>query len=175
MTLPKTTMDNISLIIPMSGIGKRFIDAGYTKPKPLIEVDGKPIIEHVVNLFPGITDITFICNKTHIEKTDMKNVLLSLFPSCKILEVPDNMKKGPVFAVSKIFDYIDNDKEIILSYCDYGTVWNFNQFLSLKSQYDGLIPCYTGFHPHMLGSDNYAFCKMDGEYVSEIKEKQPKV
>lgn len=157
----------------MSGIGKRFIDAGYTKPKPLIEVDGKPIIEHVVNLFPGITDITFICNKTHIEKTDMKNVLLSLFPSCKILEVPDDMKKGPVFAVYKIFDYIDNNKEIILSYCDYGTVWNFDKFLSEKSKYDGLIPCYVGFHPHMLGSDNYAFCKMDGEYVSEIKEKQP--
>ena len=166
-------MDNISLIIPMSGIGKRFIDAGYTKPKPLIEVDGRPIIEHVVNLFPGVSDITFICNKTHLEKTDMKNVLSSLFPSCKILEVPDNMKKGPVFAVSKIFDYIDDDKEIILSYCDYGTVWNFDNFLFEKSKYDGLIPCYAGFHPHMLGSDNYAFCKMEGEYVCEIKEKQP--
>ena len=166
-------MDNISLIIPMSGIGKRFIDAGYTKPKPLIEVDGKPIIEHVVNLFPGISDITFICNKTHIEKTDMKNVLLSLFPSCKILEVPDGVKKGPVFAVSKIFDYIDDDKEIILSYCDYGTVWDFDEFLTKKLKYDGLIPYYTGFHPHMLGSDNYAFCKMEGECVCEIKEKQP--
>ena len=157
----------------MSGIGKRFIDAGYTKPKPLIEVDGKPIIEHVVNLFPGISDITFICNKTHIEKTDMKNVLLSLFPSCKILEVPDGVKKGPVFAVSKIFDYIDDDKEIILSYCDYGTVWDFDEFLTKKLKYDGLIPYYTGFHPHMLGSDNYAFCKMEGECVCEIKEKQP--
>ena len=33
--------NNIQLIIPMSGIGKRFIEAGYTTPKPLIEVDGK--------------------------------------------------------------------------------------------------------------------------------------
>ena len=45
---------NIQLIIPMSGIGKRFIDAGYSEPKPLIKVDGKPIIEHVLNLFPNI-------------------------------------------------------------------------------------------------------------------------
>ena len=46
----------MKIIIPMTGIGKRFIDAGYTTPKPLIEVDGKPIIEHVVSLFPNEKD-----------------------------------------------------------------------------------------------------------------------
>ena len=56
-------MRNIKLIIPMSGIGKRFVDAGYKDPKPLIEVDGYPVIKHVVDLFPGITDVTFICNE----------------------------------------------------------------------------------------------------------------
>ena len=54
------------IIIPMSGIGKRFIDAGYTDPKPLIVVDGKPIIEHVCNLFPGENKFTFICNAKHL-------------------------------------------------------------------------------------------------------------
>ena len=56
-------MENIQLIIPMSGIGKRFIDAGYEDPKPLILVDDKPIIEHVIGLFPGVKDISFICNE----------------------------------------------------------------------------------------------------------------
>jgi NDP-sugar pyrophosphorylase family protein len=37
----------------MSGMGKRFIDAGYFDPKPLIIVEGKPIIEHIINLFPN--------------------------------------------------------------------------------------------------------------------------
>ena len=157
----------------MSGIGERFIDSGYTNPKPLIEVDGKPMIQHVVNLFRGIDDITFICNKTHLEKTNMRKKLLELYPSCKIIEVPDGLKKGPVCAVSKIFDHINDDKEIIISYCDYGTVWDFENFLNHKNNYDGLIPSYIGFHPHMLGTDNYAFCKMNGEYVSEIREKKP--
>ena len=44
----------------MSGIGKRFIDAGYKEPKPLIEIEGKPIIEHVVNMFAGDGDFIFI-------------------------------------------------------------------------------------------------------------------
>ena len=53
----------VRIIIPMSGLGQRFLDAGYNDPKPLIIVDGKPIIEHVVNLFPGEKDISFICNE----------------------------------------------------------------------------------------------------------------
>lgn len=166
-------MKNITLIIPMSGIGKRFIDAGYNNPKPLIEVDGKPIIEHVVNLFPSINDIIFICNKTHLKKTNMRDVLLKISPNSRILEVPDNLKKGPVYAISKIFDSIDDNNEIIVSYCDYGTEWDFEKFLSEKNKYDGLIPSYIGFHPHMLGSDNYAFCRLEDGYVTQIKEKEP--
>jgi NDP-sugar pyrophosphorylase family protein len=165
--------DNIQLIIPMSGIGKRFIDAGYEETKSLIDVDGLPIIEHVINLFPNISDIIFICNETHLNFTNMRQVLNKICPTGKIIEVPDGMKKGPVYAVSKIFESIDDDKEIIVSYCDYGTVWDFNSFLKEKNNYDGLIPSYVGFHPHMLGSDNYAFCKLENGYVTEIKEKEP--
>jgi len=167
------TTNNITLIIPMSGVGKRFLDAGYDQPKPLIEVDGKPMIEHVLELFPNIKDVIFICNQNHLKTTNISKVLLGICPFAKILEVPDNLKKGPVFATSKIFNYIDDNKEIIFSYCDYGTVWDYEEFLNQKEKYDGLIPCYTGFHPHMLGSDNYAYCKMDGEYVSQVKEKEP--
>jgi len=52
----------MKVIIPMSGIGNRFLNAGYTEPKPLIEVDGSPMIYHVIDLFPGETDFIFICN-----------------------------------------------------------------------------------------------------------------
>ena len=63
------------IIIPMSGIGKRFIDAGYKELKPLISIDDKPIIEHVINLFPGETKITFICNNQHLRETNMKEII----------------------------------------------------------------------------------------------------
>lgn len=157
----------------MSGVGKRFIDSGYTNPKPLIEVDGKPMIQHVVNLFPGIEDIIFICNEFHLKNTNMRELLKTISPNSKIIEIPDNLKKGPVFAVSQIFGSIQDDKEIIISYCDYSTVWDFNEFLKIKNDYDGLIPSYIGFHPHMLGSDNYAFCKIKDDQVIEVKEKTP--
>jgi NDP-sugar pyrophosphorylase family protein len=52
----------------MSGIGNRFIKAGYSVPKPLIEIGGIPIIEHVCNLFPGEEKFTFICKLNQLQK-----------------------------------------------------------------------------------------------------------
>lgn len=166
---------NIQLVIPMSGIGKRFLEAGYKKPKPLIEVDSYPIIKHILDLFPGIEEVIFVCNEMHLKETDMKQILLDLCPQARIVSVPNEFRKGPVDAVLKAKDFIKNDHEIIVSYCDYGTVWDFDKFLEFTDTkiYDGVIPCYTGFHPHMLRGDNYAFCKTEGLEVLEIKEKQP--
>ena len=159
----------------MSGIGKRFVESGYKDPKPLIEVDGAPIIKHVVDMFPGVTNITFIINEFHASTTDMVRVLKQITPSCKIYNVPNENRKGPVDAVRQIFDHIDDDLETIVSYCDYGTVWNFDLFLKTarEQKWDGGIPCYTGFHPHMLGGDNYAFCKEQNKLLVQIKEKEP--
>jgi dTDP-glucose pyrophosphorylase len=169
---------SVQIIIPMSGLGKRFIDAGYVEPKPLIKVDGKPIIEHVVHLFPGENDITFICNEQHVKETNMLNILNTICPHGKIVEVPVQGREGPVHAVSLIYDKIDDTKEVIVSYCDYGTYWDYNAFLldTRSRNADGAIACYKGFHPHMLGKDNYAFLKEtyeDSRWLSEIREKQP--
>ena len=71
-------------------------------------------------------------------------------------------------------EQIKDDSEVIISYCDYGTKWSFDEFLNeiRTKNLDGCIPSYTGFHPHMLGSDNYAFCKEDNKNLIEIKEKE---
>ena len=157
------------IIIPMSGIGKRFIDAGYKDPKPLIVIDGKPIIEHVCDLFPSEDKFTFICNSKHLSKTNMREVLLSIKPNANIVEIP-NHKKGPVYAVSFV-----NEEEVIVNYCDFGTYWDYEDFLkhTRNRDADGAIPSYKGFHPHMLGSTNYAFMRDEKQWMQEIKEKEP--
>ena len=100
------------IVIPMSGIGKRFLDQGYEKPKPLIEIGGKHIINHVCDLFPGEEKFTFICNSKHLDETNMKKILLELKPKANIVEIP-NHKKGPVYAVSLANDLIDDDEEVM--------------------------------------------------------------
>ena len=162
------------IIIPMSGIGNRFIEAGYKEPKPLIVIDGKPIIEHVCNLFPNEDKFTFICNSKHLSETNMREVLQSIKPNANIVEIP-NHKKGPVYAVSLVEYLIEDDEEVIVNYCDFGTYWDYEDFLkhTRNRDADGAIPSYKGFHPHMLGSTNYAFMRDENQWMLEIKEKEP--
>ena len=154
------------IVIPMSGMGNRFIKAGYIDPKPLIIIDGKPIIEHVCDLFPGEDKFTFICNSKHLKETNMREVLKKIKPNANIIEIP-NHKKGPVYAVSFIYDLIEDDEEIIVNYCDFGTYWSYKNFLThtRNRKADGAIPSYSGFHPHMLGNTNYAFMRNDKHWM----------
>ena len=71
---------------------------------------------------------------------------------------------------------IDDDEQVIINYCDFSMMWDFKKFEQHvnETDCDGSVVCYTGFHPHMLGSDNYAFCKTDDDdNIIEIREKQP--
>ncbi len=162
------------VIIPMSGQGQRFVDAGYTVPKPLIVVDGKPMIQHVIDLTPGENKFTFICNHTHLTTTNMREILLSIVPAANIIEIPDHAL-GPVYTVLQAIDDIDDNEEIIISHCDFGTYWDYEDFLkhTHERDADGAIPAYKGFHPHMLGTTNYAFMRDDQQWMLEIKEKEP--
>jgi NDP-sugar pyrophosphorylase family protein len=93
----------------MSGIGKRFINAGYKDPKPLIMVEGKPIIQHIVELFPGENKFTFICNDEHLRNTNMRDILEKIQPNCSIFKVSVENRKGPVDAILQAQSLIDDD------------------------------------------------------------------
>lgn len=162
------------VIIPMSGMGKRFEKAGYKIPKPLIVVDEKPIIEHICNLFPDESKFTFICNSKHLAETNMRQVLQNIKSKSNIVEI-HNHKKGPVYAVSLIKDLIEDDEEVIVNYCDFGTYWDYQDFLNhtRNRNADAAIPAYKDFHPHMLGNTNYAFMREKKQWMLEIKEKEP--
>jgi NDP-sugar pyrophosphorylase family protein len=164
----------MKIIIPMSGLGKRFQEAGYKDIKPLIKVHGKPIIEWVVNMFPGNHDFIFICRKEHLEHTDLRKELKRIQPKGTIIGI-EGHKLGPVYAVSKAFEYIDDEEEVITNYCDFFQDWDFDHFQKTvgSGKYAGAIPCYTGFHPHLLHLENlYASCKKDeNNNLIEIKEK----
>ena len=164
------------IIIPMSGFGERFRRAGYKVPKPLIEVDGKPIIAHVIEMFPNEEDFIFICNNDHLldEAYSMRQIILEYCPTAQIIGI-DSHKLGPVYAVSKIFDRISKDRPVVVNYCDFSCYWNWDEFKSFvnTSESEGCIPAYKGFHPHSLGTTNYAYMLENDGWVEDIQEKQP--
>ena len=164
----------MQIIIPMSGIGKRFQDAGYKIPKPLIEINQKPIIAHILDMFPGETNFKFICNSEHLEKTNMKKILGKYCPNGEVISIEPH-KLGPVYAVSKIFDSIDSKLPTIINYCDFCCYWNYEYFKKWINicKPDGCIPAYKGFHPHSLRGNNYAFMRVKDGWMEQIKEKEP--
>jgi len=164
----------MKIVIPMSGMGNRFVKAGYQTPKPLIEMDGIPIIEHVVNMFPSEEDFIFICNSKHLQETNMRGVLQKIAPKGRIFEIPPH-KKGPVYAVRYVENLIQDEEEVIVNYCDFSCYWNYADFLqhTRSRDADGAVPAYKGFHPHMLGPTNYAFMRDEKQWMLEIKEKEP--
>ena len=98
----------MQIVIPMSGFGERFRKVGYSVPKPLIMIDGKTIIQHVVEMFPGEKDITFICNKDHLneKKYRMGEILKGIAPKSKVIPINPH-KLGPVHAVLQAIDALD--------------------------------------------------------------------
>ena len=156
----------------MAGTGNRFVEAGYSDPKPLIKVNGKMIIEYILDMFYE-KDIIFICNDKHLSNTNISKVLKKLKPECQIVSTP-NHKLGPVYTVKQAYDYINDDEEIIVSYCDNPYIWDrkdFNSYVK-KNKLNGCILSHSGFHPHSLAKTKMAFIKEFNGKVEAIKEKE---
>ena len=167
---------NLQLIIPMSGIGKRFLDYGYSIPKPLIKVRGKEMVNHVVNMFDEIDRVLFICNENHLNSESLKleSILKKLHPNTKILSIKEH-KRGPIHAVLEAERDIDLEMPTIINYCDFNSIFDFSKFKEVvkKENSDGIVFTYTGFHPHMLKNTNYAYIKKEDQRLIDIQEKKP--
>ena len=166
----------MQLVIPMSGLGTRFIQKGFALPKPLIPVAGRPMIQHVIDMYSGIEQVLFIVNEEHVQNPnfEMLKTLRSICPSAEIAVIEEH-KLGPSWAVLQASSFINPDQPVIVNYCDFSCNWNFQNFKNqLNSGVDGLIATYSGFHPHMLRSNKFAYLKLNenGNLV-EIQEKQP--
>ena len=166
----------MQVIIPMSGFGERFRQAGYTIPKALIEVEGKPIVAHIVEMFSKEDHFIFICNKEHLQHPHyrMEETIRSHCRGAKVLGIAPH-RLGPVHAVLEGQHLVDPDAPTIINYCDFTCCWDWHHFQDtvLKTRCAGAIPAYRGFHPHSLGKTNYAYLQEKGGWATDIQEKKP--
>ncbi len=166
----------MQIVIPMSGFGERFRLAGYKTPKPLIEIDGKPMIAHVLDMFPGEGDFIFICNQEHIDTPAyrMEQILRAFCPTGRIFGLSPHAL-GPVHAVRQAEHLLDPAGPVIVNYCDFSCYWDWHHFKFFVQETGcvGAIPAYKGFHPHLLGPTHYAYLRETAGWVEDIQEKQP--
>jgi NDP-sugar pyrophosphorylase family protein len=160
------------IFVPMAGTGDRYIRAGFTAPKPLILVDGVPMIERVLDAFPRDAKFLFGVNRVHATTTELVPTLMRLRPRAKIV-VMDPHKDGPIQSVLSCAHEIPDDEDVCLNYCDFGVDWSFDAFRAWldRGGWDGAMTAYKGFHPHSLGPTLYAYMRNEGDRVVEVREK----
>lgn len=159
----------MNVLIPMAGAGSRFAQAGYTFPKPLIEVNGKPMIQVVVNNLNVDSHFIFIVQKEHYEKYNLQSVLSLIAPGCDIVQV-DGLTEGAACTTLLAKELINNDEPLLMANSDQFVEWNSNECLYAFTADDiaGGIVTFKATHPKW----SYAKLGEDG-FVSEVAEKNP--
>jgi HAD superfamily hydrolase (TIGR01509 family) len=159
----------MNVLIPMAGAGSRFANAGYTFPKPLIEVRGKPMIQVVVENLNVDAHFIFMVQKEHYEKYNLKQLLNLIAPGCDIIQV-DGLTGGAACTTLMAKEYIDNGEPLLMANSDQFVEWNSNECIYAFSadNIDGGIVSFKATHP------KWSFAKVgeDG-FVSEVAEKNP--
>ena len=166
---PKWQGGKMNVLIPMAGAGSRFQKAGYTFPKPLIEVNGKPMIQLVVENLNIDARHIFVVQKEHYDKYNLKHLLNLISPDCKIVQV-DGMTEGAACTTLLAKEFINNDEPLIFANSDQFLDWDSNEFMySMEAdEIDGGMLTFTATHP------KWSFAKLDEDgLVTEVAEKKP--
>lgn len=159
-----------NIIIPMAGLGSRFSDAGFDVPKPLIEIDGKTLIQHSVETLGIHGRLIFITreydNSEHNSK--LTEILHDLAPGH--IEIRAKGKQfGTSYSALMAKDYIDNDDELILTNCDQRLEWDPEDFLRISRAHgiDGSILV------HPSSSHKHSYAVVENNLVTHLAEKNP--
>ena len=166
---PKWEDKNLNVLIPMAGAGSRFVTAGYTFPKPLIDVNGKPMIQLVVENLNIDANYIYVVQKAHREKFNLDTLLNLITPNCTIVEV-DGVTDGAACTALLAKEFIDSGNPLFFANSDQFVEWDSNEFFYKMNENDcdGGIPVFHSTHP------KWSFAKLDDDgYVTEVQEKNP--
>ena len=159
--------------IPMAGHSRRFKEAGYDKPKALLPVGDKLMIEHVIDMFDPEQCIFHIVVNSEQERDHPE--IHTLFPAMAHdvrITVIESHDDGPIHSVLQIADIPEN-APLLVSYCDFFVEWDFQKFVYHIEGADGAIPAFSGFHPASFGDTFYAYMRNDAHgRLLELREKQ---
>jgi beta-phosphoglucomutase-like phosphatase (HAD superfamily)/dTDP-glucose pyrophosphorylase len=158
----------LNVLIPMAGAGSRFAQAGYTFPKPLIEVRGKPMIQVVVENLNIEANYIFLVQREHYETYNLKYLLNLIAPGCKIVQV-DGLTEGAACTTLLAKEHIDNDAPLVMANSDQFVEWNSNECMYAFSadSIDGGILTFKATHP------KWSYAKLDENgFVFEVAEKK---
>ena len=160
-------------IIPMAGEGSRFVKKGYKIPKPLIPINGVPMVVRAAKCLPDAELWIFICREGHILNSEIKKILYQYFSSPKIISV-DFLTPGQASTCLLAREYLKPDDIITIGSCDCKMDYNkidFNKKLYIS---DALVWTFRNNESVMKNPEIYGWIKLDNVgQISEVSCKVP--
>lgn len=161
----------MKFIIPMAGEGSRFSKEGYQLPKPLIDVNGKPMIQRVVENLYFDAEYIFLVRRAHLEKyIDLENTLKQITNGKTKIVIVDSLTEGAACTVLLAKDLINNDEELLIANSDQIIEYQYKNFEYLKNltNVDGIVFSFNSVHP------KWSFIKTNSRgFITEVAEKKP--
>jgi len=148
-------------IIPMAGEGQRFIDQGYKTPKPIIDVNGMPMIIRAAQNLPHADKWIFICRSSHINDYNIDKILNKYYPSAIIISV-DELTEGQASTCLLAREYLFPDDQLTIGACDNGVVYNQDIFDRNIINNDALIWTFRNNHTVLNNPNMYGWVSIDG-------------
>lgn len=132
----------MQVVIPMAGAGSRFLNEGYKNSKPLIDVNGLPMIVRVIDNLPRSNDYIFIIRKDIPDIQRLKNLLKSIKPNSQIIEI-DKLTGGAAETCLLAEELINTNDSLLIANCDQIQNWDIDHFMKIVSEVnsdiDGII------------------------------------
>lgn len=161
----------MKILIPMAGEGSRFAKEGYQFPKPLIDVNGKPMIQQVVENLNFDAEYIFLVRKQHIEKYDgLVETLKQITNNNSKIVVVDSLTEGAACTALLAKKYINNNDDLLIANSDQIIEYEKQNFLLLKhlTNVDSIVFTFNAVHP------KWSFVKVNSDgFVTEVAEKKP--
>ena len=117
-----------SAIILAAGLGKRMLPLTNDMPKPMIEIKGKPMIRHLIDLLDDI-GIQKICVNVHYKSELLVDYLQSIESKKIIISDETNELLETGGGIKKAFNYLDEDYSFVFN---SDNLWNNNSQIKLK-------------------------------------------
>lgn len=160
----------LKVLIPMAGNGSRFEKAGYSFPKPFIDVKGEPMIVNVIKNLDLDAHYIFIAKREHVEKYMLEDILkIHLGDNFTIIKVSGGTTEGAACTALLAEKIINDECPLIIANSDQILEWkqdNLTRLIHIEDP-DGIILTFESTHP------KWSYAKVENNEVVEVAEKKP--
>lgn len=164
----------LQIVVPAAGEGRRYAEAGYNVPKPLVPVAGVPMVVRAVRDLPAAERVVFVVRAEHVRDYQIDEQLEQHFPGCRIVTV-EGVTEGQACTVRLAADALRPDWRVIVAACDNTHVYarQLHAWLMAETDVDCLIWTYRGDTRVLVAPEQHGWVRVDGERVVEVSCKRP--